>query len=117
MDLNTGCVITCRQVTKIPVTNVIKAIEVMARKQCFENLKFKNRHGVFFHDADWLAGVEYEDEREGEEDEEYENNEEQDIELEEAESIDPGEINDIIEFESNPIEHQDMENIKKVKRT
>ena len=41
------------------------------------------------------------------EDEEYEDNDEQDVELEEAASIDPGEIDDIIEDEANPNEHQD----------
>ena len=116
MDLNTGHVIMCRKVTEIPVTNVvIKAVEVMAHKQGFKNLKFKNRHGVNFHDADWLAGVDYEDEDKDEdereentdEDEEYEDSEEQDIELEEAENIDPGEIDDIIEDEANPNENQD----------
>ena len=112
MDLNTGCVIMCRKVTEIPVTNVvIKAVEAMAHNQGFKNLKFKNRHGVIFHDAGWLAGVDYEDEDEREEnadeDEEYEDSEEQDIELEEAENIDPREIDDINEDEANPNEHQD----------
>ena len=114
MDLNTGCVITCCKVTEIPVTNVvIKAVEAMAHSQGFKNLKSKNRHGVIFHDSDWLAGVDYEDEDEDEceenadEDEEYEDSEEQDIELEEAATIDPGEINDIIKVEANPNEHQD----------
>ena len=112
MDLNTGRVITCRKVTKIPVTDVvIKAVEAMAHNQGFKNLKFKNRHGVIFHDADWLAGVDYEDEDEREEnadvDEEYKDSEEQDIELEEAENIDPGEIDDILDNEANPNEHQD----------
>ena len=110
MDLNTGCVITCRKVTEIPDV-VIKAVEAMAHNQGFKNLKFKNRHGVIFHDADWLAGVDYKDEDECEEnadeDEEYEDSEEQDIELEEAKNIDPGEIDDIIEDEANPNEHQD----------
>ena len=116
MDLNTGRVITCRKVTEIPVTDVvIKAVEAMAHNQGFKNLKFKNRHGVIFHDADWLAGVDYEDEDEDEdereenadEDEEYEDSEEQDIELEEAENIDPGEIDDIMDNEANPNKHQD----------
>ena len=66
-----------------------------------------------FDDADWLAGVDYEDEDEddreenADEVEEYKDSEEQDIELEEAENIDPGEINDIIEDEANPNEHQE----------
>ena len=112
MDLNMGHVITCHKVTEMPVTDVvIKAVEVMAHKQGFENLKLKNRHGVIFHDADWLAGVDYEDEDEhdedADEDKEYEDNGEQDEELEEATSIDPREINDVIEDEANPNEHQD----------
>ena len=70
MDLNTGRVITCRKVTEIPVTDVvIRAVEAMAHNQGFKNLKFKNRHGVIFHDADWLAGVDYEDEDEDEREE------------------------------------------------
>ena len=65
---------------------------------------------VIFHDADWLAGVDYKDEDECEEnaneDEEYKDSEEQDIELEEAANIDPREINDITEEEANPNEHR-----------
>ena len=104
----------CRKVTEIPVTDVvIKAVEAMANNHGFKNLKFMNRHGVIFHDADWLAGVDYEDEDEEEceenadEDEEYKDSEEQDIELKEAKNIDPVEIDDIIEDEANPNEHQD----------
>ena len=60
MDLNTGQILTCHKVTEIPVTHVvIKAVEVMTHKQGFKNIKFKNRHGVIFHDADWIAGVDY----------------------------------------------------------
>ena len=111
MDQNTGHVITYHKVTEIPVTDVvIKAVEAMAHNQGFKNLKFKNRHGVIFHDADWLAGVYYKDEDECEEnaneDEEYKDSEEQDIELEEAANIDPREINDITEEEANPNEHR-----------
>ena len=57
--------------------------------------------------------MDYEDEdtdeceEDADEDGEYEDNEEQDIELEEAANIDPGEINDIIEDEPNPKNHQD----------
>ena len=116
MDLNTRHVITCHKVTETPVTDVvIKAVEAMAHKLGFKNLKFKNRHGVIFHDADWLAGVDYEDEdadedeceENADEDEEYKYSEDQDIELEDAVSIDPGEIDDIIEDEANPNVHQD----------
>ena len=86
---------------------------LMTHKRGFKNLKFKNGHGVIFHDADWLTGVDYEDEDEdkceedADEDKEYEDNEEQDVELEEATNIDPREIDDIIEDEAIPNEHQD----------
>jgi hypothetical protein len=67
MDLNTGAVITRRKVTEIPVTTlVIKAVEEMAYAEGFKSLKFRNRHGVVFHDTDWIPGVDYED-RDGEE--------------------------------------------------
>jgi hypothetical protein len=46
----------------------------------FKSLKFKNRHGVIFHDADWIAGVDYDDNDDDEEDddEEYHHNNEDD---------------------------------------
>ena len=62
MDLNSGRMITRNIVHAIPVTDVvIKAVETMVIAQGFTNLKFKNRHGVIFHDADWIAGVDYDD--------------------------------------------------------
>ena len=52
--------ITQRKVTEIPVTElVIKAVKQMAYNEGFKSLKFKNRHGVIFHDTDWIAGVDY----------------------------------------------------------
>ena len=63
MDLNSRSVITHGgKVTEIPVTTlVIKAVKNMAKCQGFKSLKFKNRHGVVFHDTDWIAGVDYEE--------------------------------------------------------
>ena len=62
MDLNSGQLITRNIVDEIPVTDVvIKAIETMAYNQGFKSLKFYNRNGVIYHDADWIAGVDYDD--------------------------------------------------------
>jgi hypothetical protein len=62
MDLNSGQLISRNIVHEIPVTDiVIKAIENMANQQGFKSLKFKNRNGVIYHDADWIAGVDYDD--------------------------------------------------------
>jgi hypothetical protein len=53
-DLNSGRVITRARVTQIPVTDVvIKAIKQIAEDQGFKSLKFKNRKGAIFHDANF----------------------------------------------------------------
>jgi hypothetical protein len=84
MDLNSGQLISRNIVHEIPVTNVvIKAVEDMAYQQGFKSLKFKNRNGVIYHDADWIAGVDYDDPDDYDpgdienKDEEYNNEEEE----------------------------------------
>jgi hypothetical protein len=111
MDLNSGQLISRNIVHKIPVTNVvIKAVENMAYQQGFKSLKFKNRNGVIYHDADWIEGVDYDDPDDYDpedienEDEEYDNEEdkhedqlEQYKQIEDQlEQINPEEIEDII---------------------
>jgi nucleoside permease NupC len=60
--LNSGRGITRARVTQIPVTDmVIKAIERIAEDQGFKSLKFKNQKGAIFHNADWIAGVDYDE--------------------------------------------------------
>jgi hypothetical protein len=62
MDLDSGQLITRTIVHKIPVTNVvIKAVKSMAYQQGFKSLKFKNRNRVLYHDTNWIAGVDYDD--------------------------------------------------------
>ena len=72
MDLNSGKLITRNIVHKIPVTDVvIKAVKAMAYTQGLTTLKFKNRNKIIFHDADWIAGVDYDDNEEDNDDESY----------------------------------------------
>jgi hypothetical protein len=61
---------------------VIKAIEQIAKDQGFKTFKFKNRKGAIFHDADWVAGVDYYEniQQDAEDDEAYEDNENKDPE-------------------------------------
>jgi hypothetical protein len=33
----------------------------LAYQQGFKSLKFQNKNGVIYHDADWIAGVDYDD--------------------------------------------------------
>ena len=96
---------------------VIKAVEQMAYNEGIKSLKFKNRHGVIFHDTDWIAGVDCDPNdleiRTGEFDEEsepyepdYLAGEPEDDEMD-VEEIDPDEINDILhDVESNPNKYQ-----------
>jgi hypothetical protein len=124
MDLNSGQLISRNIVHEIPVTDVvIKAVENMAYQQDFKSLKFKNRNGVIYHDADWIVGVDYDDPDDYDiddiknEDEDYDNKEDEDEdqleqykELEEQlEHIDPEEIKEIIRDargETNPNMHE-----------
>ena len=58
MDLNSGQVITRNNVHEIPVTDVIiKAVENMAYGQGFKSLKFYNRNGVIYHDANCVQSI------------------------------------------------------------
>ena len=83
MDLNSGRVITRARVTQIPVTDtVIRAIERIGTDEGFKTLKFKNRKGITFHDADWIAGVDYDDDQ----DDQNENDQEDDGEYVENEN-------------------------------
>ena len=97
-DLNSGQLITRNIVHEIPVTDVvIKAVKIMVYyNQGFKSLKFKNRHGVIFHDADWIAGVDDNDNNKDKEDddegcihEEAQDDQNQEECDEEEEQIDP----------------------------
>jgi hypothetical protein len=76
-DLNSNRVSTRARVSEIPITNVvIQAIEQIAKDQGFKSFKFKNRKGAIFHDADWIAGVEYNNnQQDTDDDKAYDDNE------------------------------------------
>jgi hypothetical protein len=100
MDLNSGKLITRNIVHEIPVTDVvIKAVEAMTYTQGFTTLKFKNRNKIIFHDADWIAGVDYDDNEEDNDDESYTEEDDNDENEEDERVLDPidqDEIDDII---------------------
>jgi hypothetical protein len=80
-DLNSGRVITRARVTQIPVTDVvIKAIKRIAEDQGFKSLKFKITRAQIFHDADWIAGVDYDEniQQEDDYDKDYDENDNED---------------------------------------
>jgi hypothetical protein len=93
---------------------VIKAIETIAEDQGFKSLKFKNRKGAIFHDADWIVGVDYDEniQQDADGDETYEDNEnrdqEQDEEIDEEFWINEEEIKDLFKEQreqANPNQH------------
>ena len=119
MDLNPGQLIAQNIVHRIPVTDVVvKAVETMARDQGFKSLKFKNRHGVIFHNADWIAEVDCDDnEDDGDDDtdeacQDKAKNEKVDDEADHQDMIDPEEDDDLTEDarqEVNPNQHDEAE--------
>jgi len=63
LDLTSERVITGSHVKVISATQmVIDAVEKMAEDQGFKEFKFQNRHGIVYQDADWLEGVDDDDE-------------------------------------------------------
>jgi hypothetical protein len=114
-DLNSGRAITRARVTQIPVTDmVIKTIECIAEDQGFKSLKFKNQKDTIFHDADWIAGVEYDENTQQEDDDnkdyDKEDNEDpdEDIEDDQYNQINKDELEDLnkdAREEDNPNQH------------
>jgi len=91
-------------------------VEKLAEQGGFKSLKFKNRHGVVLHPADWIAGVDYDTEAELEteddDDENYEPHQIEDVVMpeehievaEEFEPIDQEELEGLeTDLQSNPI--------------
>jgi hypothetical protein len=113
-DLNSNRVITQARVSQIPVTDmVIKAIEKIAEDQGFKSLKFKNRKGTIFHNADWIARVDYAEniQQDADDDQAYKDNENGDQEKDEEiddKYFDEEELVDLIEDQreqANPNQH------------
>jgi hypothetical protein len=120
-DLNLGRVITRARVAQIPVTDVvIKAIKRIAEDQGFKSLKFKNCKGTIFHDADWIAGVDYDEniQQEDDYDEDYDENDnndpDEDIDDDQYDRIDKDELEDQSKDakEDNPNQHREQDKIE-----
>ena len=119
MDLNSGRMITRQRVWEIPVTDVvIQAVERMGEEQGIKSLKLQNCRKTIYYPADWIAGVNYDDDNENE-DENYDPNDEENENYEDDfdddgayDRIDQDELDELLaepkeEKESNPV---DIEN-------
>ena len=128
MNLATGQVITHDWVSERPVTDlVIKAVETMAIEQGIKTLKITGRNKIALFPADWIAGVDYEEapqlEDETDDDEDYtddgdEEDYEDELDDEQAyDRVDQSEIDEILaepgptyeETEANPTVNEDDE--------
>ena len=103
MNLHTGQVITRNRIWERPLTDlVIQTVEQMAADQGITSLKLTGRNKVPIYPADWIAGVEYDENDEEIEidDVDYEANDNYDDEVlddeDEYDRIDPDEIDDLI---------------------
>jgi hypothetical protein len=86
MNLHTGLVITRNTIWERPITDlVIRAVESMASEQGITTLKLTGQNKVPIYPADWIAGVEYEDDEDelNDNDDEAYPNDEPDYQLDE----------------------------------
>jgi hypothetical protein len=81
----------------------VEMTDVACSSQGFKSHKFKNRHHkVVCHDADWIPGVDHNDNDKAKEDDdegchhEEAQDDQREEELEEREQIDPSEVNNIV---------------------
>jgi hypothetical protein len=98
MDLRSGRVITRRNPKELPVTDlVIQAVENMAIQQGLTTLKFTNRTAPSIYPADWIAGVDYEEDDSGDSYYKQPDMEDQDEDLNEVtnDRIDNAELEDL----------------------
>jgi hypothetical protein len=116
LNLNTGHRITHQKVMPVPIMqHIIDLIHKMAENDGMpDGLKIQNHHGVVLYNSSWIAGVNYE---EDEDYEEQDNEEEDDDYLkEEYDEVNPNELADIladneelIASNANPVEVKEDE--------
>ena len=103
MDLNSGRLITRPRVWEIPITDiVIQAVEQMGEDQGIKSLKLNNRRNIIYYPADWIAGVDYadatdanEDDDDSDSDDEEDNDNDNDNE-EEYDRVEQDELDEIL---------------------
>jgi hypothetical protein len=115
MNLRTGRVITRRNLTEIPVTElVIQAVENMAIQQGITSLKFTSYTRQDIYPADWIAGVEYDNT----EDEEYRPvynqpfGDDEDLDEDIYIRIDRAELEDLVGDHEEPNSNKDEKTMK-----
>jgi hypothetical protein len=112
MDLRSGRVITRRNLKELPLTDlVIQAVENMAIQQGLTTLKFTNRTAPSICPADWIAGVDYEEDDIGDSYYNQPDIEDQDDDLNEDtyDRIDNAELEDLFGGTKEQVEENDID--------
>jgi hypothetical protein len=119
MNLMTGQVITRNRIWERPLTDlVIAAVEAMADEQGIKTLKLQGRNKVRLYPADWIEGVEYE-ENENENDENYSDEEDDypfDDEINDEEAFDRIDQAEIDELLAEPGDQRDQQDVNPINR-
>ena len=118
MNLHTGQMISRSRIWERPITNlVIQAVEALAHEQGITTLKLTGRNKINLFPADWIAGVEYEDNNENAEDLNDDTDHQLDAELEDDgvyDRIDQAEIEDLLtEISEHEMQIQDVNPINR----
>jgi hypothetical protein len=119
MNIHTGRLVHRTQFDVLPVTQlVIDAVENLAYMEGVKSFKIRGRNKKPIFPADWIAGVDYDEELEYVQDDEYENDsntsddEEYDNDLDDEryyDRVDPEEMGETRTGGANPTDRQDDE--------
>jgi hypothetical protein len=104
LDLRTGCTLTRRTVTMIPITqNIIDLVLDMANNDKMpDGIKIESKSGTTIYDSSWIAGVDYEyDNNDIDNNDEYDDNDNNDEyddidNNDEYDDVDPNDLAEIL---------------------
>jgi hypothetical protein len=115
MNLHNGYKFTRPRVTEIPVTPlVIAAVESLAKKQGFKQLKMKDRSGVLLHPADWTAGVDYDEAEAPQNDDDDDNDDVPDLDYHPNEDDPDSDDEDEEDVDGyDPVDEEELEGLAK----
>jgi hypothetical protein len=115
MNLHNGYKFTRPRVTEIPVTPlVIAAMESLAKKQGFTQIKMKDCSGVLLHPADWTAGVDYDEAEAPQNDDDDDNDDVPDLDYHPNEDDPDSDDEDEEDVDGyDPVDEEELEGLAK----
>ena len=113
LHLPTNSLITRRVVTPMPITpSIIQQVHALAEQEGMpKGLKISNRTGLIFYDTAWIAGVDYADDGNGNEDDNEDNADDEEDELSSDEDNDDPDPDEFTVSDKNPDEVEEESEI------